>query len=59
MELARWLNGTFSEVEFWKVWMRSRGAERPEEFRQRLRDDIPLDRQLLRRQLGRRPRTNE
>lgn len=43
MELARWLNGTFSEVEFWDVWMRSRGAGRPEEFRQRLRDDIPLD----------------
>lgn len=43
MELARWLNGTFSEVEFWDLWMRSRGAEWPEEFRLRLRDDILID----------------
>jgi SAM-dependent methyltransferase len=43
MELRRWLDGTFSEVEFWDVWMRSRGARWPEEFRERLRDDSPFD----------------
>lgn len=43
MELRRWLDGTFSEVEFWDVWMRSRGAKWPEEVRERLRADSPFD----------------
>lgn len=43
MHLKNWVLGVYSEVEFWKVWMRTRGAFWRSEYARRLGLDTPLD----------------
>lgn len=43
MNLQRWMSGVYSEVEFWRVWIRSRGALWPAEFGRRQRPTEEID----------------
>lgn len=45
MQLKKWVSGVYSEVEFWKVWIRTHGAFRRNEYDQRLDCNAVLDRQ--------------
>lgn len=43
MHLKNWVLGVYSEVEFWRVWIRTRGAFWRDDYARRLRVDTALD----------------
>jgi SAM-dependent methyltransferase len=43
VELKHWFSGVYAEVEFWQLWMRTRGLLWTEDFERRLKQDLEVD----------------
>jgi SAM-dependent methyltransferase len=45
LQLKKWVAGVYGEIEFWRVWMRTRGAFWRKDYARRLQPDVALDAQ--------------